>query len=124
MSEHTPTIAVVDDEQEILTMIERFLTRDRAYRVTTYLNPVSALERIGRDVDLVLLDVMMPQMDGLELLRQLHERNPELKIVIMTAYSTLDKVLNAHRYGATSYVMKPFASLDALRREIDDVLKS
>lgn len=123
MTERIPTIAVVDDEQEIVTMIERFLTRDGAYRVQTYLNPVTALNSIRGDVDLVLLDVMMPQMDGLELLQQLHKRHPELKIVMMTAYSTLDKVLNAHRYGATNYIMKPFPSLNDLKRKIDDVLK-
>jgi DNA-binding NtrC family response regulator len=123
MSDRIPTIAVVDDEQEIVTMIERFLTRDKAYRVNTYLNPVTALNSIRKDVDLVLLDVMMPQMDGLELLRQLHERYPDMKIVMMTAYSTLDKVLNAHRYGATSYIMKPFSSLDDFKQKIDDVLK-
>jgi DNA-binding NtrC family response regulator len=123
MSDSIPTIAIVDDEQEIVTMLERYFTREK-YRVKTYTNPVTALNSINsREVDLVLLDIMMPQMNGLELLEKLREKSPTIKIVMMTAYSTLDKVLNAHRYGATHYVMKPFSSLDALKRKVDEVLR-
>ncbi len=117
-----PKIAIVDDEQEITTMLERFFSRENGYMVRTYTNPVTALSQIGADTDLVLLDIMMPQMDGLELLQKLSEKHPDIKVVMMTAYSTLDKVLNAHRYGASHYIMKPFTSLDALKRKVEDVL--
>jgi DNA-binding NtrC family response regulator len=66
---------------------------------------------------------MMPQMSGLDALPKLLEKNPKVKVLMMTAYSTLDKVLNAHRYGATDYIMKPFSSLDALNKKIEEVLK-
>lgn len=117
-----PTIAIIDDEQEIVSMIERYLMRDKNYKIKAYTNPVTALSSIGPDVDLVLLDIMMPQMSGLELLPKLTEKHPDIKVVMMTAYSTLDKVLQAHRSGATHYIMKPFASLDALKRKIDEVI--
>ena len=124
MSHSIPTIAIVDDEQEIVTMLERYFARDRNYKIKSYTNPITALNSINdREVDLVLLDIMMPQMNGLEVLEKLHEKYPRIKVVMMTAYSTLDKVLNAHRYGATHYVMKPFSSLDALKRKVDEVLQ-
>ena len=118
------TIAIVDDEKEIVSMLERYFAREAGYTVQSYTNPVTALNGIKSSVDLVLLDIMMPQMDGLELLAKLREKHPNIKVVMMTAYSTLDKVLKAHRHGATHYVMKPFSSLDALKRKIDEVLKS
>jgi DNA-binding NtrC family response regulator len=117
-----PNIVIVDDEQNILTMLERYFSREADCSVRTFSNPVTALSNIKSDTDLVLLDIMMPQMDGLELLAKLQEKYPDIKVVMMTAYSTLDKVLKAHRHGATHYVMKPFSSLDALKRKVDEVL--
>jgi len=125
MSHTIPTIAIVDDEQEIVTMLERYFGRDKNYRVKSFTNPVTALNSINdREIDIVLMDIMMPQMNGLELLEKLHAKYPNIKVIMMTAYSTLDKVLNAHRFGATHYVMKPFSSLDTLKRKVDEVLKS
>ena len=114
-------IVIIDDESEILNMLERFLSR-KGYSVKTYSNPVTALSALPKDTDLVLLDIMMPQMSGLDLLPQLIKKDPNIKVLMMTAFSTLDKVLNAHRKGADSYVMKPFESLDILGKKIDAML--
>jgi len=119
------SVLIVDDETEILTMLSRFLNRSGSYDVTTYSNPISALDAFSRqEFDLVLLDIMMPQMNGLEVLEKVMEKNSEQKVVMMTAYSTLDKVLKSHKEGATNYVMKPFDSLQAFERKILEVLKS
>jgi DNA-binding NtrC family response regulator len=67
---------------------------------------------------------MMPQMDGLEMLEKLTEKYPDIHVVMMTAYSTLDKVLKAHRNGAVDYVMKPFPSLEEVKKKIESVLAS
>jgi len=115
-------IAVVDDENEILSMIQRFLNRNEKYNVTTFLNPVVAVDSIDSSYDIVLLDIMMPQMNGLDALEKLMEKNPNLKVIMMTAYSTLDKVLKSHKYGATHYLMKPFDSLQAIETKISEVL--
>ncbi len=122
MSQAQKTIVIIDDENDILVMLEKYLTREGGYRVQTFSNPVTALSSLPRETDLVLLDIMMPQMNGLDVLPKLIEKNPTTKVLMMTAYSTLDKVLNAHRYGATDYVMKPFSSLDALSKKIQEVL--
>lgn len=117
-------IAIVDDENEILTMLQRFLSRNENYKITTYSNPVTALSQIDSTCDMVFLDIMMPQMNGLDVLEKLMDKNPELKVIMMTAFSTLDKVLKSHKYGATHYLMKPFESLQVVEKKINEVLIS
>lgn len=116
-------IAIIDDEQDILDMIEKFLKRTGGFHIEVFNNPLNALAQIDASYDVVLLDIMMPQMNGLDVLKELHEKMPELKIIMMTAYSTLDKVLKSHREGATHYVMKPFFSMKALEEKIYEILK-
>jgi len=119
----TIKVAVIDDEQEILDMIEKYLSRTQGFAVTTFSNPQNAISRIDKSYDVVLLDIMMPQMNGLDVLKSLHEKAPELKIIMMTAYSTLDKVLTSHREGATHYIMKPFSSMKALEEKIYELVQ-
>jgi DNA-binding NtrC family response regulator len=115
-------VAVVDDENEILSMIQRFLNRNAKYQVTTFSNPVVAVDSIDKTYDIILLDIMMPQMNGLDALEKIMEKNPNQKVIMMTAYSTLDKVLKSHKHGATHYLMKPFDSLQAIETKITEVL--
>ena len=116
-------VAVIDDEQEILDMIEKYLSRASGFEVTTFSNPLNAISRIDKSYDAVLLDIMMPQMNGLDVLTRLHEKEPKLKIIMMTAYSTLDKVLKSHREGATHYIIKPFTSMKALEEKIYELVQ-
>jgi len=116
-------IVIIDDELEILRLIDKFLSKSGKYRVTTYSNPVSGLDYVVKNrCDLVLLDIMMPQMDGLEVLEKIIESKPKQKVCMMTAYSTLDKVLKSHKEGAANYVMKPFQSLNILENKIEEIL--
>ena len=120
------SILVIDDEIEILDMLSRFLNRNQNFSVQTFSNPVSALSSINNNTkyDLVLLDIMMPQMNGLDVLEKLKEINSDQKVIMMTAYSTLDKVLKSHKIGATNYIMKPFSSLDSLEKKVIEVLEA
>ncbi|MFA7084292.1 MAG: response regulator [Arcobacteraceae bacterium] len=121
---NTKKIVIVDDETEILNMLSRFLTKSGKYNVSTFSNPIHAIDSLKKDpCDLILLDIMMPQMNGLDVLEQVMQLKAEQKVIMMTAYSTLDKVLKAHKEGATHYVMKPFDSLQALENKIIEVLK-
>jgi len=115
-------IVIIDDEVEILNMLEKFLSRE-GYSVKTFNNPVTAISSLPKDTDIILLDIMMPQMNGLDALPKLIEKNPKVKVLIMTAYSTLDKVLKAHREGADEYIMKPFSSLGVLGKKIEEMLR-
>lgn len=123
MSKEQRTIVIIDDENDILSMLEKYLTREGGYKVKTFSNPVTAISSLPKDADLILLDIMMPQMNGLDALPKLLEKKPDVKVLMMTAYSTLDKVLNAHRHGANDYIMKPFSSLNALGKKIEETLK-
>jgi DNA-binding NtrC family response regulator len=116
-------IVIIDDENDILSMLEKYLTREGGYSIKTFNNPLNAISSLSKETDLILLDIMMPQMNGLDALPKLLEKNPNVKILMMTAYSTLDKVLNAHRHGANDYIMKPFSSLNELGKKIQDILK-
>lgn len=118
----TIKVAVIDDEQSILDMIEKYLRRTAGFEVTVFSNPQNAISRIDKSYDVVLLDIMMPQLNGLDVLKILLEKVPELKIIMMTAYSTLDKVLKSHREGATHYIMKPFSSMKVLEEQINELV--
>jgi len=117
-------IAIVDDENEILSMLQRYFNRNEKYNVTIYSNPVTAIANIDTTYDAVLMDIMMPQMNGLDALEKIMEKNPNQKVIMMTAFSSLDKVLKSHKYGATHYIMKPFDSLQAVEKKVKEVLES
>ena len=105
-------IAIVDDEQDILNTLEKFFDRKHEVDVTTFNNPVAALDKIRvGGFDLILLDIMMPQLDGLSFLEKIKESNPEIKVIMMTAYTTLEKTIKSHKLGAEDYLTKPFKSL-------------
>lgn len=115
-------VAIVDDEKEILDVIQKYLHKVGGYETHLFSNPINALESINESYDVVLLDIMMPQMNGIDLLAKLQKKCTGIKVVMMTAYSTLDKVLKSHREGAVHYVMKPFSSLNDLEQKIKEVL--
>ena len=114
-------IAIIDDDQEILSLLETFLSK-KGNKVTTYSSPITALSSLRVETEIVLLDVVMPQMNGLDLLPKLLEKHSHLKVIIMTASSTLDKVLDSHRYGAVYYIMKPIQSLSKLEEKIAELV--
>lgn len=112
-------IMIIDDEKEVLDLLARSLSRNKKFSVISYTNPRTALSDIkSRKPDVVLTDIMMPEIDGLEVLSKIKASHPEIVVVMMTAYSTLDKVLKAHSEGAENYIMKPFESLGAVEQKI------
>jgi DNA-binding NtrC family response regulator len=115
-------IAIIDDESEILKILERALHRD--FNVTTFTNPINGFNEVVQGkFDLVLCDIMMPQLNGLTLLKQLREKNCQVKVIMMTAYDSLDKALEAHAYGAGNYIKKPFKSLEDVKNMILEELQ-
>lgn len=122
MTSKNISVVIIDDEKDILDMIEKYLMREGNYSVRTYQNPISALSAIDNRVDVILLDIMMPQMNGLDVLGEITKKEIKAKVIMMTAYSTLDKVLQSHREGATNYVMKPFESLKVLEQKIKEII--
>jgi DNA-binding NtrC family response regulator len=108
-----PKILVVDDEPSMLRYI-RTLLEVESYAVETAENGEQAIQRIqgGPAPDLVLLDVLMPGLDGLETLEQLRRIQPQLKVIMLSCVSDTRKVVHAIRTGALDYLTKPFQKAD------------
>lgn len=104
-----PTILIVDDEPDFVRGLCRSIPIEIPSRVLGAANALEALKLIGdHDVDLVLSDVRMPDMDGLELLQAIKSRDPLITVVIMTAYGTIGQAVEAMRRGAYDFIQKPF----------------
>jgi two-component system NtrC family response regulator len=102
------TILIVDDEKNYLTILSAVL-EDEGFEVLTALGGHEALEvHKTSDLDLILTDMKMPAMDGIELLEHIKSVDPDLPVIMMTAHGTVDKAVEAMQKGAYSYVLKPF----------------
>jgi two-component system NtrC family response regulator len=102
------TILIVDDEKNYLVVLSSFLSGE-GYEPITADNAQQALDIVeNTDLDLVLTDMKMPSMDGIELLKRIKEKSPDLPVVMMTAYGTVEKAVEAMQLGAFNFVLKPF----------------
>jgi two-component system NtrC family response regulator len=102
------TILIVDDEKNYLLVLEALLV-DAGYEVITSGSATEALEiAMSHDLDLVITDMRMPGLDGMEFLAQLRSRQPDLPVIMMTAYATVEKAVEAMKRGAFDYITKPF----------------
>ena len=110
------TILVVDDEENMRWVLKRALEKS-GYEVITSSRGDHALKFLAsRPVDLVLLDLKMPGMDGISVLRELRQRNVLVPILLLTAYATVPTAVEATKLGATDYLRKPFDLEDVLMR--------
>lgn len=116
-------VAIVDDEQDILDILESFLKRSEKFEIEIFSNPKSALSQIKNGMfDLVLLDIMMPQMNGIDFLKELKKSSIGTKVIMMTAYSTQDRMIDCDDIGVDDYVTKPFVSLRDIENKVLDQL--
>lgn len=115
MSNRMPHILVVDDEKEILEFLVLLVKKENC-RVSTVDNGRKALEVIDSDVpDLILTDIRMPELDGLELLKRCGTACPDTPVVLITAYADIPGAVEAMRAGAHDYLAKPFDNDEVLR---------
>ncbi len=107
MTEPQAAVLVVDDEFSVRDSLMHWFKRD-GYLTGAAEDARAALARLEeRSWDVVLLDIKMPGMDGLELQRRIHEKNPEISVVMITAYASVDTAVQALKQGATDYITKP-----------------
>ena len=116
------TVWVVDDDRSIRWVLEKAL-KGAQMEVRTFENANSVLQQLknGRP-DVIISDVRMPGMDGLELLENIHATEPDLPVIIITAHSDLGSAVNAYQGGAFEYLPKPFdvdEAVELTRRAID-----
>ncbi|MCK4909604.1 MAG: sigma-54-dependent Fis family transcriptional regulator, partial [Planctomycetes bacterium] len=114
-------ILAVDDEHHILDTLDVILKNK--YKLITAKNAAEALEIIGKhDIQLVILDLGLPDMPGLELLEKMKEINPQLECVVLTGDASLDSGLKAMKSGAYDYLVKPF-DVDKISIVIENALE-
>lgn len=104
-----PNILVVDDEKNIRLSLSQALA-PLGLPVETTVNGEEALGRLGdQDLALIILDIRMPGMDGIEVLRRISEQRPDIRVIIVTAYGTVERAVEAMKLGAVDFIQKPFS---------------
>jgi DNA-binding NtrC family response regulator len=100
-------VLLVDDEEEFVeTLAERLEVRD--FHVATATSGADALQRIEEEeVDLVVLDVQMPGVDGVEVLREIKQRKPLIEVIMLTGHATVESAIDGMKLGAFDYLLKP-----------------
>ena len=102
------TLLVADDDPAVRQSLERALTRE-GYAVVLAADGQAALERLqSGGVDLILSDLKMPGLTGLELLRQAKAVAPDVDVILLTAFGTVEEAVKAMKDGATDFLTKPF----------------
>jgi len=101
-------ILIVDVDEEVLKLLERLLKQE-GYSVETTQSTEDALKKIKiKKYHIVLTNIIMPNMDGIELLKEIRNYDPMTQIIMMTEHSSMDKILGSLEYGANDYIEKPF----------------
>ena len=114
-----PKIMVVDDELEICAFLKSFF-EERMYEVITATSGEEALRKVEKErPQVILLDLKMPGRDGIEILKELKQKYPKTKVIMVTAVETSDKIEQAIRLGADNYITKPL-SLEYLEMDVKE----
>ncbi|HIB44242.1 MAG TPA: sigma-54-dependent Fis family transcriptional regulator, partial [Nitrospina sp.] len=114
-------ILVVDDETNIVSSLKEILS-DEGYDVSVTEDGLNALDMIQSDPpDLLLLDVWLPGMDGIEVLKTVKTYHPEIEVLVMSGHGTIDTAVKATKLGAFDFIEKPF-SMDSLTQSVKSAL--
>ena len=123
ISPNTPKILIVDDEMILRESLAAWLERD-GYYVSAVASGEEALDLISKEsFDIVFLDLKLEGMDGIEVLARIKEIDPEIPIVMITAYGSITTAVEAMKKGASDYLLKPFEP-DELSMLIEKILQS
>lgn len=112
-------ILIVDEEEVILCTLKKHIEQE-GYIVETAQSGTSAFEKVKSDkYHIVLINVVIPEMDGLELLRKIKKYDPMTQIIMMTDFSTMEKILSSLEYGANDYIDRPLKNAEYVMSIID-----
>lgn len=120
-------ILLVDDDRNLLRVLAFHLS-EAGFEVVPLSSPRAAIQQLDEAPDLLITDLRMPEMDGLELLRRVRSRLPQLPVIVLTAFGSIDRAVEAIRKGAADFLAKPFEKeeiLHAVRRalQVADLLE-
>jgi DNA-binding NtrC family response regulator len=123
-AERTPVIAIVDDEEMVLTSLRSFLMLETDYEVETFSSPKRALEDLKeKNLDLIVSDYLMPEMNGIEFLLEVKKLHPFATRILLTGYADKENAIKAiNEVGLYQYVEKPWDN-DDLRITIQNGLE-
>ena len=118
----TAHILVVDDEPGIARLCERLLTH-AGYSVTSFTNPQAAIDFAAQNqVDLLLADIRMPEISGFDLIGQIQQHQPDVAVLIMTGFGTMETAIQALQQGVDGLLLKPFEAIGELTRAVQQAL--
>jgi len=122
--DETKKLLIVDDEETLtFSLYQYFILAKQNYEVVTAASGDEAWEKINHEnYDLVITDIRMPGMSGLELLAKIKKHYPHLEVIIMTAFGSEDKKEEAMKKGARFYLEKPF-EMKEIKQLVMDILK-
>ena len=113
----TEKVLLVDDEEDFLEVLAERMS-SRGIEVTTATSAAEAIRMAEKEsFDAIIVDLMMPEMDGLEALKLIKEKKPESQVILLTGHATLDKGIKAMKLGAIDFMEKP-ADLSQLTEKI------
>ncbi|MDZ5711215.1 response regulator [Jeotgalibacillus haloalkalitolerans] len=115
-------VLIVDDQFGIRILLNEILEKE-GYQTYQAANGMEALALLKEEPDLVLLDMKIPGMDGIEILRKMKEKEEEIKVIIMTAYGELGMIQEAESLGALTHITKPFDIQD-IRNLVKEHIKA
>ncbi len=116
-------ILIVDDEPDMLELLSMIIIEKTPYEVITTNNPLEVIDLIRKNnVDLVIADLKMPDMDGIELLNSIKKIDEDLTVIIITAYGTIESAVETMHKGAFDFITKPFRK-EQILYTIDRALK-
>ncbi len=117
-----PFVILVDDEVDFIdTMSKRLQKRD--YKVLTATDGQQALEMVdsNRNLEVMILDVKMPGMDGIEVLEEMKKRYPLIEVIMLTGHATIESAIDGMKIGAFDYLMKP-CDIEQLSQKIQEAV--
>lgn len=116
-------VLIVDDEEDVRLFVADFLS-ERDFSVDTAASGEEALEKFQKTAfDIVLLDIMMPGIDGIECLERIKKQYPKTAVIMITALKDDNRMAKAKKLGAANYIIKPF-SLNYLETELTQLIRS
>lgn len=119
----TEKILAVDDEPDMLKLLEMIIREKTTYGILTTTNPLEAIELVRKGgVDLLIADLKMPGLDGMELLNAVRGLDEDIPVIIITAYGTVESAVETMHLGAFDFITKPFKK-EQILYTIDKALK-
>jgi len=117
-----PKVLVVDDDLELLSIMKKFLEMKKVNVVVE--EKGGSVEAILKkeSFDLIILDVVLPDVNGIEILKVVKSKYPDQKVIVMTAMLSIENTISALREGAVEYLLKPFSSMEYIWTVIEEYL--